>query len=993
MEARVDLDKYAASVSRAFNLVALPEGALTFRPGTRFVKEVADSSEQAAILPFDPVADSAYIIEAGDAYVRFYKHQQRIQALPVGATITNGEFTGGITGWDDRSTGGTAAIAASSNRLQLNGHPTGVAWAEQDIPIFSPSTEHAIRFKVTADHPGATFAVQVGSSSTGKELLEVTDLRPGYHIIAVTPGVALIYLQFLNYNEDDIYIDDVEFLSDEPIELTSPYADEDVGDIRTTQSADVMYLFHGNYAPYKISRRGDRFWSIEKEFFVDGPYQGINPGTDLEAHNLVRNGTFRGGMRPWGATPAANTFVDFDHENGRVLFLPAGGGADLYVSQQISTHAKWADGADAVIHVQVIGKSGAGSDVLVGNTANDGSDLTQSDLDAGWHSFDFSAAGNTVVTLRGAVTSGQSVQTGYGAVYVYNSSAGLLETDSTEIGSATVTASGDFKPFRSTDVGRSIRLEHPGRDAGWGIITAFTGTQTVTVWWYRRPATTAKTESWQLGAWSDTTGYPKVGTFYQGRLFASNSDNQPQTIWGSQSQDFNHMRPDSFEGALTVQDDDALNFTLAATRVSPIHWMAGTAKRLILGTATGQWAVASRGAVLTPQDFAAEEQASVKTADQAPVLIDSVGLFTHRSQRGVYDLGFNYEIDGFQVADVTILARHVTRGRVAQIVYQEEPFSQVWARMEDGSLACCAYKRSQNVIGWTPCEIAGNSAVVESLAVIPGAAGSGQQYSSITRDELWMVVRRTINGSTKRYIEVMEGYYEGPYRHDYLDREEYRQAQREAQVDAVHVDSAITYDGPSTTSITGLSHLEGERVAVWADGEQLGDETVSSGAITIDSAATKVQIGLPYVWRNKSSKLAYGARTGSSVGQTKKIEALTAVLLDSSGFYYGTDVDGKAFAPPTLYAKTFSEDQDSASVAVPLFTGEEKLTQEGGFGYDPRVLLSNSTLVPGNLDQEDGDELLLENGDNLLLEGDQYLDAIPGPFTLLGLGPEVNTSP
>lgn len=985
MEARVDFDKHAASVSRAFNLVALPEGALTFRPGTRFIKEVKTSSSATWLLPFDPVADSAYMIEAGATYLRFYKHQQRLTAAAVSATITNGTFTSNINDWDNRSTG-SAAISNSSGTLKLDGDTSGTAWAEQDIAIHQQSAEHVIRFKATADHPGSTFTVQIGSATLGKTLLETKELRPGYHTIAITPGVATIYLQFLNENSDNVYIDDVEILTNAPLELTSPYAAADVSALRITQSADVMYLFHADYAPYKIERRGDRAWSIVKVFFEDGPYLDVNPDTDLTAYSLVNNGTFEGGIQDWTSTPVS-TVINFDHDNNRVEFL-AGSGAG-YISQLISGHPKWASGKECIVHVQTIGVSDR-CDVLIGSAANDSSDLNANNITTGWTSYSATPADATYITLKGTIAAAGPL--GFGACYVYNTRARLLKASASAIGSITVTALDEFKPFLTTDVGRMLRLEHVGREPGWGIITAVATNQSATVWMYRKAASTVATETWQFGAWSDSTGFPKTGLLYQQRLFAANTENQPQTIWASQSQDFENMRPDSFVDTSTAQDDDALNFTLAASRVSPINWMTGS-RKLILGTGTGQWAVSSKGAVLTPSDFAAEEQSSVKGADQAAVQIDTVGLFTHRSQRGIFDIGFNYEIDGFSAADVTVLARHITRGKVAQIVYQEEPFSQLWARLEDGTMACMAYKRSQNVIGWTPERIAGTGAVVESLAVIPGAAGSGQAYSSKDRDELWMIVRRTVNGATVRHIEVMEGYYEGPYRHDYLDREAYRMAVRDAQVDAVCLDSCVTYSGSSTTTITGLDHLEGETVAVVANGKQLGDEVVASGSITIDSAGTKVHVGLPYVWRYKSSKLPYGARTGSSVGLTKNIAGLNLALLDAAGFYYAVDIDRKGPTPPTLYAKTFAEEQDSASTVTPLFTGETEITQEGGFAQDPRIILSNSSLSDGSLLQEDGDDLLQEDGDTISVEGDQYLDAIALPFTLLGIGPVIDTSP
>jgi hypothetical protein len=91
--------------------------------------------------------------------------------------------------------------------------------------------------------------------------------------------------------------------------------------------------------------------------------------------------------------------------------------------------------------------------------------------------------------------------------------------------------------------------------------------------------------------------------------------------------------------------------------------------------------------------------------------------------------------------------------------------------------------------------LGGGAAVVESIAVIPGNNDSGQVYNSINRDEVWMIVNRTINGATKRYIEMMEGYFDGPNRATYLTRANVARGHGAAQVDAFYVDCGLTYSG------------------------------------------------------------------------------------------------------------------------------------------------------------------------------------------------------
>ena len=143
-------------------------------------------------------------------------------------------------------------------------------------------------------------------------------------------------------------------------------------------------------------------------------------------------------------------------------------------------------------------------------------------------------------------------------------------------------------------------------------------------------------------------------------------------------------------------------------------------------------------------------------------------------------------------------------------------------------------------------KIAGGSAddwgVAESIGVIPGET---QDYH-----ELWIQVRRTIDGNTVRYIEVLEKpFFRG-----------------NIATEAVYVDSAIRYSGSATTVLSGLDHLEGEEVTILADGVKQAPKTVSGGAITLDTAAEEVVVGLPYTGKMDTLNLdAANAFNGPSI--------------------------------------------------------------------------------------------------------------------------------
>ncbi|MCK1367620.1 hypothetical protein [Bradyrhizobium sp. 62] len=947
MDGRIDFEKYGSAISRGLNLICLPQGGVTLRPGTRFIKETKTSTSASALMPFEPVADQAYMVETGDFYFRFNRNQGQVTALATSTVLG---------AWTDRSTGSATGAGAGSGAV-LTGAGNGYAWAENAAGVSTTygSQIHVVKFKLSGS-AGSLATVQVGSASRLSDLALLRNMGMGWHTVGFNPsGASAVFLQFINENSDTVTVSSLVFLTNEPIEVTSPYPASVMGSLRWSQSGDVKYIFHDSYQTHKLERRGDTSWSLVKVFFQDGPWFGLNPDTDLYKSNLIKNGLFSGGLAEWTPVSSGNGFVNYNTSSTTTsaiyLSCAKDGASTSQISQAVTTGAV---NKVHTIHFQVVG--GGNITFGVGTAANDGTYAALTGYSAGWYTVSFTPTASPFYVTFNTANAVAAILGGVTGVYCYNTSSRLLQPGGTT-GSISVTALADFKPFKSTDVGRSLRFEYPGREPGWGVITAYGSTQSVTVLLYRNIPSSAPLESWRMGAWSDTTGWPHCGTFYQQRLFGARTTSQPQTIWASQSGDFQNMRPDSWvAGAKSVQDSNALNFTLASGIAAPITWLM-SARRLIAGTAIGQWYISSKGAALTPSDFSADPQSSVKARDVAPLEIDSGGLFIQRAKRAVYDLGYAYQIDALKASDITILSDHIGKASFAQIVYQAEPISSVWGRLEDGTLACLTYKRDQNVVGWTPVVLAATdagAAVVESISVIPGNSDPGQVYTSINRDEVWMIVKRTINGVTKRYIEMMEGYFDGPNRATYLDKSEWRTDMKAAQVDAFYVDCGLTYSGTATTTISNLTHLEGETVKVVADGAVQPDQVVTGGAITLSLAASKVQVGLSYGWIYRGMKLPYGSQTGPGLGQTKTVNGLVFVLRDSASFDYAIDLagDGDEEAGALEFSSVpFRRPGDAMSEAYPLFSGEVLVDPPSGSGFstDPRVVMQGTAPMPWTL--------------------------------------------
>jgi len=300
-----------------------------------------------------------------------------------------------------------------------------------------------------------------------------------------------------------------------------------------------------------------------------------------------------------------------------------------------------------------------------------------------------------------------------------------------------------------------------------------------------------------------------------------------------------------------------------------------------------------------------------------PLLIGNSTLFIQRAKRKLRELAFSSESDSYVAPDMTILAEHITEGGIEEMAYQQEPDSVAWLVRADGVLACMTFRREEQVVAWHRHIVGGafgsGNAVVESVATIPG---------DIDEDQVWVIVKRTINGATKRYVEYLSGFDFGT-----------------DVGNAFFVDSGLTYSGSAATTISGLNHLEGQSVAILADGAAHANKTVSSGAITLDRSVTKAQIGLPFTSKLETLRIDAGSAMGSSQGKNKRIGEVTVRLFRTVGLKIGT-------SSTELDTVPFRSSSDNMDTALSLFTGDKTAEFNGGYDDDATITIVQDLPLP-----------------------------------------------
>lgn len=419
-----------------------------------------------------------------------------------------------------------------------------------------------------------------------------------------------------------------------------------------------------------------------------------------------------------------------------------------------------------------------------------------------------------------------------------------MKIDDTNTNVSTVTLT-NFT-LGQADVGRWIRICTPRYNENtyayedkWSygkISSVAQGGGSITVrWTYRNSVNetdkswmTTATSEWRLGVWHSGTGnndypvtYPTKVTIHQQRLVWAGMTNKPW-IWTSNSFAYKNYAPSDYEGE--ISDTNSINYDISTDKVSDIFWLKSL-KSLLIGTELGEIRMFSSGTAITPADVVSNRESSYGSFNAEPVVNDDNIVFIQRLQRTIRSLSYDYNQDAFVGPELTILAEGLTQGGIKKIVFQKEPNNTYWCLKEDNTLLTLTYDKSQDVVGWSQSKLAGEDVQVIDIAILPS--------NTYQQDMLLLAVERTINGETKRYLEILSRNFINEVQHK----------------DAMFLDCALRLkleEGEYFDSVEGLDHLEGQTVRVMDEGAVEGDYVVENGRIVLDSLVNDILIGLPY---------------------------------------------------------------------------------------------------------------------------------------------------
>ena len=367
-------------------------------------------------------------------------------------------------------------------------------------------------------------------------------------------------------------------------------------------------------------------------------------------------------------------------------------------------------------------------------------------------------------------------------------------------------------------------------------------------------------------AFSDDNGYPAAVGLHNLRLWFGGTAKEPNRIRGSNVDDF-------FNFSTGDNDDDGFDFVLNSNESNLVRWISGFKQGLVVGTEGEEWTVQGGGdgsEVLKPTNIQAIRRNRSGSKAISAIQTRDALLWVSLTGRKVFEFAYVFASDDYQSPDMTLRAEHVTDGGIVDIAFQNEPDPVLWCVTANGVLLGFSYNRQNQISAWFRRTTDG---LFESVATLRSAGDA---------DRVWFVVKRTINGTTKRYIER---FYPTAQAFDFSTASDF-----------CYLDCAKKITQASSTAVSGLSHLEGEAVKVWHSGTTIESKTVASGAITLSAAATTMFVGLSYEATLQPEPIELVLQDGTAQGRRMNAQRIHLLLQSSMGGTVSNDPDVAGFS-------------------------------------------------------------------------------------------------
>lgn len=671
-------------------------------------------------------------------------------------------------------------------------------------------------------------------------------------------------------------------------EIPTAFTEQEVPDLRFTQSGDVLYIAHPNHTPQTLTRFDHDNWQMADYAFSAGPFMLSN----VTANKLRM-------------TDATHLVAD------TALFDAGHVGAFFRLTHNV---------ADQTVRDVFTAQPQTGTSLRAGSTWRFFSTGTWTGQIVIQKSTDNGATWQVIRQINYNVdTSGDTgeEQCLIRAAVLATSGGPTPGTPPTFSGSATVDLSADPSTWNGIVKVTTVT------DSTHAVVTmtqqvAFRSDDSSTANQAKAP-----TDDWAEGSWSTYRGFPSTVAFTYDRLFWGSTKTEPQTLWASETGNYA-----SFARHQPLLDSDGVTIQLASQSVNAVRHLVALSDLLAI-TSTEDWAIRGSDGTFTPKTAQAKTQGYRGASPVAPVIIGNRVILVEPKGRVVRDIGFDFSVDGYTGENISVMSNHLfLNHNITDMAYAQEPDSLVWLVRDDGMLISLTYLREQEVLAWARHDTDGK---FEGVETIPGPS----------IDEVWVIVKRSGARTVERLDPRMDSTdpddqffldsglsYDNPVSifdisnalpavftadaHGFsngdiielrkcggmesLNHKRYTvfgttsntfklQDDDGNEVNTINLGD---YDSGGearlvVSSVTGLDHLEGKTVSVLANGVVEAQKEVVNGSITLDNPASTVHVGLPYLSEIETLNLEVSQQDGTMQGRKVKINSVVIFVEQSLG--------------------------------------------------------------------------------------------------------------
>ncbi len=969
MSARVGIEAYQASCEVMENFYPQAQGPMGRRPPLSYIDSFANSDLKGILKGFQFDVGQNYLMLITNSGIEFFLNDGKLEIPEVTGELANGTFSN-FTGWTDNSGSGSSA-AATGGYLALTANGATDSKARTTFTVNEGSVLHVLKFDVV----NGPVNLRIGSSAGGEDYLAEQELRAGTHQLSFTPNAGTCHIEFWCNTKGKPSIkriDNVSIMDGPEFSIPTPWAEEDMRGVYTAQDGDRMFMFHRNYNPKVLERRAHRSWSLIDFEPDNGPYDAgdstirLSPGatfgeTTLTASRALFESTdVRRLVRMTHSGQSSRVVAASDGIYGESIKV-TGIGKDRVFAAAIT--GTW---VGTVTLQRSVGNENQFADVVTytANMSKTFNDSYSSSTSSGGADDDVWNATGTGATAYGTLN---NITAYYRwAIKPGNYTSGTI--------TATLSYSG-------------------GSTVGNARIIAVASATSATIEVLDHLGAAGATDVWDIGTWNVNDEYPNCIAFSAGRLWAA----RRRRIWASESDDYF-----SFQDGTNA--NNSIDITLRSKSSEGVRWMRHL-DFLCVGTRNEEYVL--RPQTVAEPIGPTNIEPALMSEEGGALIEASVGgdsiLFVHRSLRRLFQFAHNPRAlteSAFVAVDLNRLNNDSVVDGIVNIGIQQEPERRIYVILKSGIARTALFRREEEIVAWST--FRSENAFIEDVCVFPEndvdavyfivrrrIAGTyyrmierlGNEVvtndedlvhldsmleTEISRPEAILTFDEWEAGETVT-VTASEAVFSAPNVNQILWADQGR-IRIDAYVGPFEVTGTILNsmvgeqdpddeDGiipvavppgqwgiaTQTATVSGLDHLEGETVRVWADKANFGTAVVLGGSITLPQAASRIFVGVRMISRWKGLKLAFAAQKGTAVNQKKNVNQLSFVMTRTAdGLKFGQDFK-------RMKAMVTASSSPVIEAGTPYFTGEKHESFNGFFTEDPRLTIKADTPGPATI--------------------------------------------